>query len=634
MKRAIPILLISIILLGVAGRAAHLPDWAVPLTKETTGEWDPNETDSVVLLDSCQLTVNAKMEAVQVIRKAIRILSEKGSSEGVETIHLSPGDKVSDLKGSILYPNGEVKTVDSSDAVETQLLESGLFSESRKRIISLPNPGKGCIVCFEYQLKHKLELPYFEWYSGGRSPVVRSELTLVLMDGVSAEFKVSPEDCMKPVGSGSNMVFSMGNIPAIPVDPLSPPLSDSASHLLLRFRAPGIPTEESTAKGWEAVARWYQGLTKSLWTPTESVSKQAASICDGASSDEEKIRRLCSWVQSNIRYVAIEIGIGGWVPHSPASVLSNRYGDCKDKAFLLMTMLRSQGIQSWPVLCRPKSFGAIRPDFPTHLFNHVILSIRTPAGETCFDPTSSTVGFPYLPLGLQNTWGLVVREETGELKALKGKPGLNVRIQQDVVLAEDGFLTAHVTERYSPDAADDIRTVLQPLSGSDREKWMFEQLSRHLPGLKMVGVTLSGIFELTDDLVLDYRISAPDVLRKAGGMMTFWPFFVEDFDKPVLAKATRRTDLDFSDQACTLYSEINIHPPVGFRMEEGLETTECQCAGGTYSLKSSTQTDLIRVVKELKIEDKVLPKSRYSEVQSFFNAIRNAEESRILFIRK
>ena len=96
---------------------------------------------------------------------------------------------------------------------------------------------------------------------------------------------------------------------------------------------------------------------------TPEIKQKVAELTAGISDPLEKIRALAAFTQRQIRYAAIEIGIGGHQPHAAGDVLGHRYGDCKDKATLLNTMLQEIGIDSYNVMISPQR-GLVRPGFP------------------------------------------------------------------------------------------------------------------------------------------------------------------------------------------------------------------------------------------------------------------------------
>ena len=100
-------------------------------------------------------------------------------------------------------------------------------------------------------------------------------------------------------------------------------------------------------------------------------------MTSGVTEPLAQMKLLTAYMQRNIRYAAIEIGIGGFQPHPAADVFAHQYGDCKDKATLLSAMLKQVGIDSYYVPIYTER-GIVNPKFPSINFNHVILAIKLP----------------------------------------------------------------------------------------------------------------------------------------------------------------------------------------------------------------------------------------------------------------
>ena len=189
-----------------------------------------------------------------------------------------------------------------------------------------------------------------------------------------------------------------------------------------------------TAGTWNDLGAWYSSLTVESRSSTPAIKQKAAELTSGISDPVAKMKALTSYIQKQVRYVAIEIGIGGYQPHSAADVFTHQYGDCKDKATLLSTLLREIGIDSYYVLINTER-GNVIPDFPSTQFNHAILAIHLPENLTdssfyavvihpqlgrllFFDPTNEYVPLGSLPAYLQDNFGLVVTPDHGTLISL------------------------------------------------------------------------------------------------------------------------------------------------------------------------------------------------------------------------
>lgn len=149
-----------------------------------------------------------------------------------------------------------------------------------------------------------------------------------------------------------------------------------------------------------ALAAAYQAQARPKAEPTEAVRKLAAELTQGITSERDRVRRLYNWVSRHIRYVALEIGTGGFVPNPAQSILEHRYGDCKDHVVLLEALLRAVGIESSPALVN--SQRAMRlPELATlGPFDHVITYV--PSLDLYLDSTARFAPLGALPSEVQD----------------------------------------------------------------------------------------------------------------------------------------------------------------------------------------------------------------------------------------
>jgi tetratricopeptide (TPR) repeat protein len=145
----------------------------------------------------------------------------------------------------------------------------------------------------------------------------------------------------------------------------------------------------TTFKSWEEVGAWYRSLEVDRATPNPEIKAKVAELIAGKSTDEDKARALYNYVATQIRYIGVDFGIGRYQPHTAAEILSNQYGDCKDKHTLLAAMLSAADIQSDAVLVGAGvRFNAAVPS--PAAFNHVITHL-TLAGQTVWLDTTTEI---------------------------------------------------------------------------------------------------------------------------------------------------------------------------------------------------------------------------------------------------
>jgi hypothetical protein len=124
---------------------------------------------------------------------------------------------------------------------------------------------------------------------------------------------------------------------------------------------------------------WYQGLTSGRRDASRELKQKVASLTSSSRTPLEKMKALANFAQSDIRYVAIELGIGGWQPHAAPEVFTHHYGDCKDKATLMGAMLQEIGVDSYYVIINSER-GSVTPETPAHKdgFDHAIIAVNLP----------------------------------------------------------------------------------------------------------------------------------------------------------------------------------------------------------------------------------------------------------------
>jgi len=172
----------------------------------------------------------------------------------------------------------------------------------------------------------------------------------------------------------------------------------------------------STFESWQQVGNWYSSLERDRREPTADLKAHADEITKDAKTDLAKVQALYEYVTHNIRYVSLSFGMGRYQPHSAAEVLTNRYGDCKDKATLLDALLEAEGIHSATALIN--SASAIDPDVPTpSQFDHAITFVSAGGKDIWLDSTAQVAPFEYLLPQLRGKKALVVfPQQPAELK--------------------------------------------------------------------------------------------------------------------------------------------------------------------------------------------------------------------------
>ena len=227
---------------------------------------------------------------------------------------------------------------------------------------------------------------------------------------------------------------------------------------------------------WHAVADWALPLYRLPATPTPRLRAAADQLAARYATAGERLAAALRYVQSEVRYLGIEVGPGSHAPNPPELVLERRYGDCKDKTLLTVALLRQLGIEAQPALVHTSMRHAIEANRPSpNAFNHVLVRARLDGQDYWLDPTHAPQqgGLDQL---VQADYGraLVVDASTDALVPMAGDKALvQQRVVRSVIDARAGFdkpVRYTVTTEATGAAAESLRSTLSGRRREDLQK--------------------------------------------------------------------------------------------------------------------------------------------------------------------
>lgn len=140
---------------------------------------------------------------------------------------------------------------------------------------------------------------------------------------------------------------------------------------------------------WSRVAAWGDSLFAAPAPVPPALEASLVAIRSAHRSTAERVLSALRFVQDDVRYLGVEIGVNSHVPFPPATVMERRYGDCKDKALLLITMLRALGVTARPALVSTEYGGHIRDWHATaKIFDHAIVQAEVDGRVYWLDGTA------------------------------------------------------------------------------------------------------------------------------------------------------------------------------------------------------------------------------------------------------
>ena len=644
-------LMAACLLTGIpVAQAGDAPQWMHALVSAPLPAHD-EQTDTVLLYSEKIVEVQSADKIKTMVREAYKILRPGGRDAGIARVSFNSHEKISHLHGWSIPAQGKDYEIKDKDGVEVALPKvegSELITDVRTKAIEIPGADVGSIVGYEYERDEQPMVLQDTWSFQEESPVRESHYSLQLPAGWEYRtFWINyPE--VKPVSNASNQwQWSVSDIKGIRGEEDMPPIAGVAGSMVVSFYPPGGPSV-SGFSNWQQMGTWYRNLITGRLDASPEVKQKAAALTASATTPQDKMKALAEFVQKDIRYVAIELGIGGWQPHPATEVFSHRYGDCKDKATLMGSMLHEVGVESFYVIINTQR-GAVTPETPAHVggFNHAILAIKLPDGTNSpsliatiqhprlgkilfFDPTNELIPFGEIGGYLQANWGLLVTPEGGELVELpKQAPAMN-SIQRTAKLTLDpsGTLHGDVSETRLGDRAWIQRgRLLTVAQDSERIKPIETLLSDSFSTFRVIKAQVVNLHQTDQPFGFDYSFEAANYAKNAGGLLLVRPRVLGRKGSSIMeTKEPRHFPIEFDGPVRdTDIFEITL--PTGYEVDDLPPPVDVDYGYANYHSKTVLAGNVIRYSRAFEVKDLSVPVSKADELKKFYRIIASDERN-------
>jgi len=649
-RRGLPVVFAGLLALALPAFAGDAPAWMHALVGVPLPAHD-EKTDAALLYSEEIVNVQSADKIKTTVRRAYKILRPDGRGYGTLVVPFGVRQKITSMHGWTIPADGKDYEVKDKEALETSLRSiagSELVSDMKDKVLQIPAADPGNIVGYEYEMEEQPYALQDVWRFQGESPVRETRYTLQLPPGweYKASWLNAPE--VRPAQSGNQYQWVLSDVKEIRREDEMPPFPAVVGQMILSFFPSGGAGPEKSFANWPQMGTWYLDLTSGRNQASPEIQQKAAALTAGAATPLAKIRALAAFVQSDIRYVAIELGIGGWQPHTAGDVFIHRYGDCKDKAVLLNSMLREIGVDSYYVAINAER-GSVTPEVPPHLgaFNHVILAIKIPAGVDdtylfatiqhpklgkilFFDPTNELTPLGEISGFLQANYGLLVTPDGGELVQLPMQPTAmnSIRRTGKLTLDSDGTLKGDFEETRLGDRAAEQRAALRSATrDSDRVKPIEALLANSLSTFQVTQASLANLKETDRPFGYKYSVVAEAYAKYAGSLLLVRPRVLGSKSSALLeTKEPRKFAVEFDGPTRDTDSFEFTLPP-GYVVDELPPAVDADYGFASYHSKSEVTGNLLRYTRVFEVKQLTVPLSKIDDLKKLYRIINGDERN-------
>jgi hypothetical protein len=634
-----------------ASAGGDAPQWMHALVNAPLPSYD-EKTDAVLLYSETSVTVSSSDKIRTQVREAYKILRPNGRDRGTVPVYFNPERKIKSLHGWCIPAQGKDFEVKDKDAIEISADTAGgeLISDTKFKVLHIPASDPGNIVGYEFEVE---ERPFFLqdiWYFQERDPVRESHFSLQLPPGWEYKASWLNHAEVMPSQAGSNSWrWTVNDVKEIRHEPLMPPFRGVAGQMILSFFTSGGPALNTNAD-WQMMGKWYFNLVGERVDASPEIKQQVSKFAASKTTTLQQMQAIAQFVQHDIRYVSIDLGIGGLQPHSAPDVFSHRYGDCKDKATLVRSMLREIGVDSYHVLINATR-GSVTSEMPAHNgFNHAITAIRLPDGMTdpslvatmqhprlgrllFFDPTNDLIPFGQLPGYLQANYGLLVTPNGGELIELPQQPSAMNSIRRTATLTLDpsGTLKGEVKETRLGERASSERWRLRTVTkDTDRIKPIEELLGGSLSSFHITHATLLNLQQTDQPFGFNYSFESENYAKNAGNLLLVRPRVLGIKGAGFLeTKEPRKFAIELEEPTRdTDAFEITI--PAGYVVDDMPPPVDADYSFASYHSKTVVNGNVVGYTRTFEVKELSVPVNKAEDLKKFYRIIAGDERNTVV----
>jgi cellulose synthase operon protein C len=575
-----------------------------------------NGFDRRTFVDLTATTVFANGLASRFHQVVFQPLTEAAAAEAREYAFGFEADTESvQLRGARVYhADGKIdEAIETGEgAADNPALST--YTSARAYYVHFPRLSPKDVVELLYRVEDVAPRNAFADYFGevnylqSSEPIARAEYVLLTPKSRTFYFNEPhvPNLTHTVDESGDSRIFHFiaTDVPPVLPEASQPPFGELLGHVHV-----------STYRSWDEMAEWYWGLVKDQFVADDEIRQRAAEATRGLSDERAKVRAVYDYVVEKTRYVALEFGIHGFKPYSCSQIFARGFGDCKDKATLIVAMLKELGIHATIVIVRTGFKGDFET-YPASLapFDHAIAYV--PSLDLYLDGTAEYTGSLELPTMDRGALALQVNEGKPKLVHLPDPPASESVTARnvDVTLAPDGGSLVDWRLTVTGAAAGSFRQRYQVVSS--RKERLAEDLSGELAGLAVTQVEANNLDDVELPVSLRVHARSQELARREGETLSFPAGPRVHLVRDWAPLSERHLDVRLHAKATTT-SDWTLHVPPGMHVVASPIGADVRTEFGSVHVTSEASGSSVHVVTTVTLDKTRIAASEYPAFRAF-----------------
>ncbi|MEM7373123.1 MAG: DUF3857 domain-containing protein [Bacteroidota bacterium] len=464
-----------------------IPSWVHPIPADVTWENKDQQISGSVYYLLNDYQTHIPLEAVY-HKQAKKILNIEGVQEESDlSIYFDPNYQHLLIHEVSVFRNGTVINKLKDHTFRTIQREAGqeryLYDGTVEAVLNLQDIRSGDVITYSFT-----KVGFNPAYQGHRASTVDLEYGLPIKDlyeriisskgrvPVFKYFNDAPKPKIRELGDGTEYIWAKSNVEGFLPDTRIPSWYRAYEEI-----------HYSDYKDWQEVVEDILSLFAIESQELARLREEFSTLIPTKDSTE-LLNQVVRFVQDEVRYLGFEEGIHAFKPHAPSQVLQQRFGDCKDKSFLLCTLLRSYGFEAYPVLVHSRIKANVTDRLPSlTAFNHCIAQIQLDTGVIYIDPTINNQGGAVDKIAFPDyRYGLVVREGETNLRELPKSIEKGTEVVQELIVQnETDSILFTVQSTFHQSEADRMRSFFANSSRKEISREYLTYYGKEYPGIRL-----------------------------------------------------------------------------------------------------------------------------------------------------
>lgn len=487
----------------------------------------------------------------------VKIFTERGREKFSKfDIPFFKGKKVEDVAARVIKPDGTIINLQPSDIFEREIVRANKVKVKAKSF-AVPGIEPGVIVEYQYSESIKNDSAGGERLLFQRDiPMQRATYYVRPYKGSTLNFvPFNTADVRFVEGNDRFYVGTVTNVPALKLEPYMPPEDEVRRWTFLSYAPLNISNQAlGSVLGWSFFANRYTGLQALMTKRNKNIKKQADEITAGVASDEEKLRKIYSYVQTQIKNISYDNSLSEEQRDKIdidkiEDIIKERAGTSFQVNLLCGALASAAGLDTRLYFSSNRNELFFNPEKVSNgsFLHNAGIGVRVGDDWKYLDPGTPYLGYGDMFWHDQNAVGMLIGA-TGHSWIKPSMTAIEKSLSKrkgKFKLLEDGTLEGEVRLEYTGNSAVSRREGGYQDSLDKREKELENELKQRISTAEISKLSVENFDDSSKPLTYIFNVRVPNYAQKTGKRLFLQPGFFEYGSEPVFSSATRTNNIYF-----------------------------------------------------------------------------------------